>query len=178
VLKPCPRDSRSVYGQSLGPISRSGSVRSAIAALQAIPTKLIDVQADWHTPNQLPVSNKRLANLYSRLARVAREPCLNLSAAQGLVRAGTGRCRARFLPRPGGSMQQLPAARDFSPIAGIRGIACRRGRRIRFSAQQFAGTGSEGLPYPIAVAGSIFTKSVAPGRPKPGPNSIPMQRSL
>jgi tetratricopeptide (TPR) repeat protein len=83
-----PRDPevlRAVAGQ----YRDQGQYDEAIAALQAIPSKNIDVQADLAYTYQLAGKQQEAADLYTRLAKSARGNLgLNLSAAQALVGLG------------------------------------------------------------------------------------------
>jgi tetratricopeptide (TPR) repeat protein len=83
-----PRDPevlRAVAGQ----YRDHGQYDQAIAALQAIPSKGIDVQADLAYTYQLAGKHQEAANLYARLAKSAKGNLgLNLSAAQALVALG------------------------------------------------------------------------------------------
>ncbi len=66
-----------------------GKYDQAIASLQAIPTKSVDVQADLAYTYQLAGRQEQAANLYSQLAKSAKgNIALDLSAAQALVNLG------------------------------------------------------------------------------------------
>src|SRR5713101_7185769 len=92
-----PRDPevlRAVAGQ----YRDQGQYDQAIAALQAIPTKTIDVQADLAYTYQLAGKQQEAANLYSRLAKSAKGNLgLNLSAAQALFALGQTDAAQNFL---------------------------------------------------------------------------------
>jgi tetratricopeptide (TPR) repeat protein len=83
-----PRDPevlRAVAGQ----YRDQGQYDQAIAALQAIPSKTIDLQADLAYTYQLAGKQQEAADLYGSLARRAKGNLgLNLSAAQALVALG------------------------------------------------------------------------------------------
>jgi predicted Zn-dependent protease len=83
-----PRDPevlRAVAGQ----YRDQGQYDLAISALQAIPSKTVDVQADLAYTYQLAGKQQDAANLYSRLAKRAKGNLgLNLSAAQALIALG------------------------------------------------------------------------------------------
>ena len=75
-----------------------GQYDQAIAALQAIPTKTIDVQADLAYTYQLAGKQQEAAALYTRLAKSARGNLnLNLSAAQAMVGLGETDAAASFI---------------------------------------------------------------------------------
>ncbi|MCU1300796.1 MAG: Tetratricopeptide repeat protein [Candidatus Sulfotelmatobacter sp.] len=75
-----------------------GQYDQAIAALQAIPTKTIDVQADLAYTYQLAGKQQEAADLYTRLAKSAKGNLgLNLSAAQALVGLGQTDAAQKFL---------------------------------------------------------------------------------
>ena len=75
-----------------------GQYDQAISALQAIPGKSIDVQADLAYTYQLAGRPQDAANLYIRLAKSAKGNLgLNLSAAQALVTLGQTDGAAPFL---------------------------------------------------------------------------------
>lgn len=75
-----------------------GQYDQAIAALEAIPDKTIDVQADLAYTYQLAGKPEEAADLYSRLARSARGNLnLNLSAAQALVALGQNDAAQPFI---------------------------------------------------------------------------------
>ncbi len=92
-----PRDPevlRAVAGQ----YRDQGQYDQAIAALQAIPSKTIDVQADLAYTYQLAGKQQEAANLYSRLAKSAKGNLgLNLSAAQALFALGQTDAAQNFL---------------------------------------------------------------------------------
>ena len=92
-----PRDPevlRAVAGQ----YRDQGKYDEAIAALQAIPEKTIDVQADLAYTYQLAGKPQEAADLYIRLAKSAKGNLgLNLSAAQALVALGQGDAAEPFL---------------------------------------------------------------------------------
>ena len=83
-----PRDPevlRAVAGQ----YRNQGQYDLAISALQAIPSKTIDVQADLAYTYQLAGKQQEAATLYTRLAKSAKgNLSLNLNAAQALVALG------------------------------------------------------------------------------------------
>jgi len=80
-----PEVLRAVAGQ----YRDQGQFDEAIAALQAIPSKAIGVQADLAYTYQLAGKQQEAADLYSRLAKSAKGNLgLNLSAAQALVGLG------------------------------------------------------------------------------------------
>src|SRR6202451_807469 len=82
-----PEVLRAVAGQ----YRDQGKYDEAIAALQAIPEKTIDVQADLAYTYQLAGKSQEAAALYIRLAKSAKGNLgLNLSAAQALVALGQG----------------------------------------------------------------------------------------
>ena len=75
-----------------------GKYDEAIAALQAIPSKTIDVQADLAYTYQLAGKSQEAAALYTRLAKSAKGNLnLNLSAAQALVGLGQTDAAASFI---------------------------------------------------------------------------------
>lgn len=75
-----------------------GNYDQAIAALQAIPEKSIDVEADLAYTYQLAGKPEEAADLYSRLAKSAKGNLnLNLSAAQALVGLGQNDGAEQFL---------------------------------------------------------------------------------
>ena len=75
-----------------------GQYDQAIAALQAIPSKSIDVQADLAYTYQLAGKPQEAADLYTRLAKSAKGNLgLNLSAAQALVALGQSDAARPFL---------------------------------------------------------------------------------
>jgi tetratricopeptide (TPR) repeat protein len=75
-----------------------GKYEQAIASLQAIPSKSIDVQADLAYTYQLAGKQEEAANLYSRLAKSAKGNLgLDLSAAQALVNLGQSDAAGPFL---------------------------------------------------------------------------------
>jgi tetratricopeptide (TPR) repeat protein len=75
-----------------------GQYDQAIAALQAIPDKSIDVEADLAYTYQLAGKPQEAADLYSQLAKTAKgNPGLNLSAAQVLVGMGQNDAAEPFL---------------------------------------------------------------------------------
>lgn len=75
-----------------------GQYDLAIAALQAIPEKSVDVQADLAYTYQLAGKQQEAADLYARLAKSAKGNLgLNLSAAQALVSLGQGDAAQPFL---------------------------------------------------------------------------------
>jgi tetratricopeptide (TPR) repeat protein len=75
-----------------------GQYDQAIAALQAIPSKSIDVQADLAYTYQLAGKPQEAADLYTRLAKSAKGNLgLNLSAAQVLVALGQSDAARPFL---------------------------------------------------------------------------------
>lgn len=75
-----------------------GQYDQAIAALQAIPEKTIDVEADLAYTYQLAGKPQEAADLYIRLAKSAKGNLgLNLSAAQALVALGQGDAAEPFL---------------------------------------------------------------------------------
>ena len=92
-----PRDPevlRAVAGQ----YRDQGQYDQAIAALQAIPTKTIDVQADLAYTYQLAGKQQEAASLYARLAKSAKGNLnLNLSAAQALFGLGQTDAAQPFL---------------------------------------------------------------------------------
>jgi tetratricopeptide (TPR) repeat protein len=92
-----PRDPevlRAVAGQ----YRDQGQYDQAISALQAIPTKTLDVQADLAYTYQLAGKQQEAANLYSRLAKSAKGNLgLNLSAAQALFGLGQTDAAQGFL---------------------------------------------------------------------------------
>jgi tetratricopeptide (TPR) repeat protein len=92
-----PRDPevlRAVAGQ----YRDQGQYDEAIAALQAIPSKTIDVQADLAYTYQLAGKQQEAADLYTRLAKSAKGNLgLNLSAAQALVGLGQTDAAQKFL---------------------------------------------------------------------------------
>jgi len=76
----------------------NGQYDQAIAALQAIPDKTIDVQADLAYTYQLAGKPQEAADLYSQLAKSAKGNLgLNLSAAQVLVGMGQTDAAQPFL---------------------------------------------------------------------------------
>ncbi len=76
----------------------NGKYDQAIAALQAIPDKNIDVQADLAYTYQLAGRQQKAADLYSQLAKAAKgNLSLNLSAAQVLVGTGQNDAAQAFL---------------------------------------------------------------------------------
>ncbi|MGB7132550.1 MAG: tetratricopeptide repeat protein, partial [Candidatus Sulfotelmatobacter sp.] len=76
----------------------NGQYDQAIAALQAIPDKTIDVQADLAYTYELAGKPQEAADLYSQLAKSAKGNLgLNLSAAQVLVGMGQTDAAAPFL---------------------------------------------------------------------------------
>ncbi|MGA8621089.1 MAG: tetratricopeptide repeat protein [Candidatus Sulfotelmatobacter sp.] len=75
-----------------------GQYDLAIAALQAIPAKTTDVQADLAYTYQLAGKQQEAADLYTRLAKSAKGNLgLNLSAAQALVALGQTDAARPFL---------------------------------------------------------------------------------
>jgi tetratricopeptide (TPR) repeat protein len=75
-----------------------GQYDQAIAALQAIPNKSVDVQADLAYTYQLAGKPQEAADLYSQLAKTAKGNLgLNLSAAQVLVGMGQNDAAQPFL---------------------------------------------------------------------------------
>ena len=83
-----------------------GQYDQAIAALQAIPNKSIDVEADLAYTYQLAGKPQEAADLYSRLAKTAKGNLgLNLSAAQVLIGMG----------RPVAAQSFLDEARRIDP---------------------------------------------------------------
>lgn len=75
-----------------------GQYDQAIAALRAIPSKTIDVQADLAYTYQLAGKQQEAADLYIRLAKSAKGNInLNLSAAQALVGMGQADATQPFL---------------------------------------------------------------------------------
>ena len=92
-----PRDPevlRAVAGQ----YRDQGQFDQAISALEAIPTKTIDVQADLAYTYQLAGRQQDAADLYTRLAKSAKGNLgLNLSAAQALVSLGQIDAAQKFL---------------------------------------------------------------------------------
>ena len=75
-----------------------GQYDQAIAALQAIPDKSIDVQADLAYTYQLAGRPQEAADLYSQLAKTAKGNLgLNLSAAQVLIGMGQNDAAQPFL---------------------------------------------------------------------------------
>ena len=89
-----PEVLRAVAGQ----YREQGQYDQAISALQAIPGKNIDVQADLAYTYQLAGKQQEAANLYIRLAKSAKGNLgLNLSAAQALVTLGQADAAATFL---------------------------------------------------------------------------------
>ena len=75
-----------------------GQYDQAIAALQAIPNKSIDVQADLAYTYQLAGKPQEAADLYTQLAKTAKGNLgLNLSAAQVLVGMGQNDAAEPFL---------------------------------------------------------------------------------
>lgn len=92
-----PRDPevlRAVAGQ----YRDQGKYDEAIAALQAIPSKTADVQADLAYTYQLAGNPQEAANIYMRLAKNAKGNLgLNLSAAQALVTLGQPDAAQPFL---------------------------------------------------------------------------------
>jgi tetratricopeptide (TPR) repeat protein len=80
-----PEVLRAVAGQ----YRDQGRYDQAIAALDAIPSKTIDVEADLAYTYQLAGKPQEAANIYTRLAKSAKGNLgLNLSAAQALVSLG------------------------------------------------------------------------------------------
>ncbi|HZZ15189.1 MAG TPA: tetratricopeptide repeat protein, partial [Candidatus Sulfotelmatobacter sp.] len=89
-----PEVLRAVAGQ----YRDQGKFDEAIAALQAIPSKTIDVQADLAYTYQLAGKPQEAADLYTRLAKSAKGNLgLNLSAAQALVGLGQNDAAQAFL---------------------------------------------------------------------------------
>lgn len=89
-----PEVLRAVAGQ----FRDQGKFDEAIAALQAIPSKTIDVQADLAYTYQLAGKQQEAADLYTRLAKSAKGNLgLNLSAAQALVGLGQNDAAQTFL---------------------------------------------------------------------------------
>ncbi len=89
-----PEVLRAVAGQ----YRDQGQYDLAISALQAIPSKTIDVQADLAYTYQLAGKQQEAANLYTRLAKSAKGNLnLNLSAAQALVTLGQPDAAQSFL---------------------------------------------------------------------------------
>jgi tetratricopeptide (TPR) repeat protein len=89
-----PEVLRAVAGQ----YRDQGQYDQAIAALQAIPSKTIDVQADLAYTYQLAGKPQEAADIYSRLAKSAKGNLnLNLSAAQSLVALGQNDAALPFL---------------------------------------------------------------------------------
>jgi tetratricopeptide (TPR) repeat protein len=75
-----------------------GQYDLAISALQAIPSRSIDVQADLAYTYQLAGKQQDAADLYGRLAKSAKSNLgLNLSAAQALVALGQPDAAQRFV---------------------------------------------------------------------------------
>jgi tetratricopeptide (TPR) repeat protein len=75
-----------------------GDYDSAISALQSIPSKSIDVQADLAYTYQLAGKQQEAANLYARLAKTAKGNLgLDLSAAQALVAIGQTDAAGTFI---------------------------------------------------------------------------------
>jgi tetratricopeptide (TPR) repeat protein len=75
-----------------------GKYDEAIAALETIPAKTIDVQADLAYTYQLAGKPQEAATLYTRLAKNAKGNLnLNLSAAQALVGLGQTDAAAAFI---------------------------------------------------------------------------------
>ncbi len=75
-----------------------GQYDQAISALQAIPSKTTDVQADLAYTYQLAGKQQEAADLYTRLAKSAKGNLgLNLSAAQALVALGQTDGAQKFL---------------------------------------------------------------------------------
>ena len=92
-----PRDPevlRAVAGQ----YREQGNFDAAIAALQSIPTKNIDVEAELAYTYQLAGRQEDAANLYARLAKSAKGNIgLDLSAAQALMGLGQTETAHAFL---------------------------------------------------------------------------------
>ena len=89
-----PEVLRAVAGQ----YRDQGKYDEAIAALQAIPSKTVDVQADLAYTYQLAGKQQEAADLYIRLAKSAKGNLgLNLSAAQALVGLGQTDAAQAFL---------------------------------------------------------------------------------
>ncbi len=92
-----PRDPE-VLRAVAGEYRDQGQYDLAIAALQAIPSKSIDVQADLAYTYQLAGKPQEAAALYTRLAKSAKANLsLNLSAAQALVALGESDAAQPFL---------------------------------------------------------------------------------
>ena len=89
-----PEVLRAVAGQ----YRDQGQYDQAIAALQAIPNKTIDVQADMAYTYQLAGRQQEAADLYTRLAKSAKGNLgLNLNAAQALFSLGQTDAAQAFL---------------------------------------------------------------------------------
>ena len=92
-----PRDPE-VLRAVAGEYRDQGQYDLAISALQAIPSKSTDVQADLAYTYQLAGKQQEAADLYARLAKSAKGNLgLNLSAAQALVALGQSDGAQRFL---------------------------------------------------------------------------------
>ena len=92
-----PRDPE-VLRAVAGEYRDQGQFDQAIAALQAIPSKTIEVQADLAYTYQLAGKQQEAADLYARLAKSAKGNLgLNLSAAQALVALGQSDAAQRFV---------------------------------------------------------------------------------
>jgi tetratricopeptide (TPR) repeat protein len=75
-----------------------GQYDQAISALQAIPSKTIDIQADLAYTYQLAGNQQEAAAIYTRIAKSAKGNLnLNLSAAQALVTLGQTDAASSFL---------------------------------------------------------------------------------
>ncbi|MGA2412479.1 MAG: tetratricopeptide repeat protein, partial [Candidatus Binataceae bacterium] len=75
-----------------------GQYEAAISALQAIPSKTTDVQADLAYTYQLAGKQQEAANLYAHLAKTAKGNIgLDLSAAQSLVALGQPDAAGSFI---------------------------------------------------------------------------------
>ena len=92
-----PRDPE-VLRAAAGQYRDQGKYDEAIATLQAIPTKTIDVQAELAYTYQLGGKPQEAATLYTRLARAAKGNVgLELSAAQALINIGQPDAARPFL---------------------------------------------------------------------------------
>jgi tetratricopeptide (TPR) repeat protein len=135
-----------------------GKYDEAIASLQAIPSKSVDVQADLAYTYQLAGRQQEAANLYSKLAKSAKGNLgLDLSAAQALVNLG------QFDP----ARTFLEDARQVDPnhyrLHAILGQIAEGEDRLSDATAEYTlalnklpGTIPEGLLYPVELRLNLY----------------------
>ena len=156
-----PEVLRAVAGQ----YRDQGEYDQAISALEAIPGKSIDVQAELAYTYQLAGKPNEAANIYTRIAKSAKGNIgLDLSAAQALVALGQPDAAQSFLDRHGKSTATTIAFTPFraSIAEGDERVADAR-NEYNLALNNLPQRVQEGPLYPIELQLNLYELDVRQG---------------